>query len=221
MKMNAHVLGIDPGANSGAALLDPDGRIVVVEQLTKSDAFKRAELVSRAVEAARVGGTDLIVMREQWQAGGKRANPKMLAGLGMAWGLWLEQLYINAGHLPTSRYHKVYPSTWRKHVLGAGASSSEGWARLAAQYVRNRWSIEPGPDATVACCVAAFAFVNPKVVATVQPKPLWLRKMNPRLKRVIGLEAEHAAALNRITELEAIIAEQAVAKATLQEDIDQ
>lgn len=219
MKMNAHVLGIDPGANSGAALLAPNGRVLLAEQVRKGDAHKRANIVLRAVEAARVHSTDLVVMREKWQAGGRRANPKMLAGLGMAWGLWLEQLYMHAGGLPSSRYHQVYPSTWRKHVLGAHATSSDGWQRLTEQYVRNRWNIEPGPDAAVACCVGAFAFVNAKAIACVQAKPLWLRKN--RYQAIAQPEADLAAALNRITELEAIIAEQAMATATLQEDIDQ
>lgn len=219
MKMNAHVLGIDPGAQSGAALLAPDSSLVFAEEVGKRDAAKRGELVRKAVLTARSSQTDLVVIREKWQPGGwergkRHGNASMLMGLGVAWGLWLEELYLHASELPFSRYHTVVPPTWRKHVLGVGASSRDGWERVTAQYVRNRWGVEPGPNASVACCVAAFAFLHTKTVACVQSKPLWHRKA-PQPPHGAGTETQLADAQRRIAELEAIIAERTLADVSL------
>lgn len=223
MKMNAHVLAVDPGAAMGAAILGPDGEPIEHHQLAVKDAHKRTLIVTRVVHLALSDNTDIVVVREKWQAGGRRANPKMMAGLGAAWGLWVEQLKLYAPWLPSSRFHQVYPSMWRKHVLGAGAKDSAGWHTLAQNYVASRFKIEDaGPDATVALCIGAYAFMNPKIVASVQSKPQWhgAAKRAFLAKTPGELEAQVMLLQAQVLHLEKELAREALAKHHINDEVD-
>ncbi len=216
MNMNAHVLGIDPGSKSGATLLGPGRNLIFSAQLEAGDAGERTEIVAEAVARAVAAGTDLIIAREKWQAGGPHMTPRIAAGLGAAWGLWREQLYLHASILPDSRIHAVYPGTWRSAVLGAGAKSSGGWEALARAYVASRFGLkDPGDDETVSVCVACWAFTDAKVRKTVQDRPRWLgdyRVANAALDgdTIRDLESKLGAANSRVAELERLVAQHAL-----------
>jgi hypothetical protein len=168
------VLAIDPGASSGAAIFTGAGALVGSHQLARKEAGSRMRIVRHAVRIARDSETDLIVMREQWQAGGKRANPQMIAGLGAAWGLWLEQLYMNAPFLPPNRVLKVYPSTWKSKVLDAHAVGTEAWLKLVHRYVESRFGLTGlGDDEAVAICIGCYALKAPAALKVAQDKPRW------------------------------------------------
>lgn len=219
MKMNAHVLGIDPGSSSGAALFGPDGEPIATVQLTKRQAHERAAFVRRAVKRSWDIGTDLIVVREKWQKGGPKAGPSMHQGLGTAWGLWLEQFYLHAPWLPPSRFFQVYPSTWRSVVLNAHAKDSLGWERVTANYVRQRFGVaDAGGDEQVAMCLAAYAFKNAKIVASAQDKPRWHRKATGMTS---APSHELVMARKRILELEENIAAHALLTKLTEETIDE
>lgn len=180
MKMNAHVLSIDPGASMGVSLMGPDGTLIGYRELKMRDAELRSAVIRESVRRCVASGTDLVVVREKWQAGGpkQRWSTSTIAGLGAAWGIWMEQFRLCAPWLPKSRFHAVYPSTWRKNVLGAHAKGKEGWAVLAKNYVTSRFDIEdPGPEAAVAICIGVYAFTSPKVAASAQERPMWHRKL--------------------------------------------
>lgn len=177
--MNAHVLAIDPGRSMGVALMSPEGNPVFHCQLEMRDAVSRWKLIDRAVGRCLKRNTDLVVVREKWQSGGPkfRWSTAQIAGLGAAWGIWTEQFRLFAPWIPQSRFHAVYPSTWRSKVLRAHAKSREGWAELARKYVAARFGVDAAPDEAVALCIGAYAFASPKIIASAQEKPRWHKKV--------------------------------------------
>lgn len=174
MKGNAVILGIDSGSTSGAAIMRADGARLASAQIERRDTKGRESFVRTAVLAALAGGHDLIVMREKWTAGGPFGGARTMAGLGASWGQWLEQLFRCAPFLPASRIVGVYPATWRAEVFGTGGLTTEGWERVAAEYVRQRFQVEAGPDEAVALCLCVYARTNPEALRLVQDRPRWL-----------------------------------------------
>jgi hypothetical protein len=193
-----YVLGIDPGAASGAGLLDPDGKLVASEQFEERDALRRQDFVKRAVHSAVEAVADLVVVREKWQAGGKFATPRIFAGLGASWGAWREQLFLVVPELPHSRILQVFPSTW-KSKLGLG----KAWQDPAYEYVRQRFGkgcrsdapcptcagggdICLGPDEIVGICLAVYGRRLCEVKVRNRPRkaaavPQWQKRF--RLRR--------------------------------------
>lgn len=216
MKLNAYVLGIDPGSESGAGLLNPAGCLLLSAELEAKDARERGSIVAEAVRCAKKEGVDLIIAREKWQAGGPHMTPRVAAGLGAAWGLWREQIYLHAAALPPNRIHSVFPSTWRSEVLGAGAKSSGGWEALARNYVNARYGVKnPGPNEVVGICIASWALIDAKVRKSVQERPRW-HALLAEEDNVEMLRLELDAATRRLQELERALATQVLNASTLE-----
>lgn len=186
MKCNAVILGIDPGASSGAGIMGADGKVLASAQIERRDAKGREMFVKTALLAALAGDHDLIIMREKWQAGGKFATPRMMAGLGASWGQWLEQLFRLAPFLPGSRILAVTPSTWRSALIDGGGLTREGWERVVVQYVAQRYERDAGPDEAVAICLCAYARTNPEALRLVQDKPRWHAEAKHHLDSIGG-----------------------------------
>ncbi len=224
--MNAHYIGIDPGNETGFALLDPYGRLLTSAQLSARDAQQRMSLMLDALAACLKDPlpTDLVIAREKWQPGGRFAGgghmgPETYAGLGAQWGLWKEQINLTMPFLPPNRIHAVYPSTWRRVVFAAGAKNRDAWQRLAHQYVRSRFGYTTaGDDEAVAICIACWAMLDAKVLKTIQDRPRWHADT-----RTAGIGSDPARELivaqARIAELERVIANHAIAQQPLPEAI--
>lgn len=160
--MKPVILGIDPGDNAGAAVLDSMGTLVKSGQVGKREASVRAEYVQLALHTAISQGADLYVCHETWTAGGRRANPKMFMGLGANLGRWLEQVEIHLPFLPTSRRLRVAPQTWRA-AHGVGGKDAEATSALTQAWAHARWPGRHfhaelwGADEVVAVGLAAYA----------------------------------------------------------------
>lgn len=147
----AVILGIDPGATSGWALLyvDAHGR-ERLEAGTCRGASR--DVVDRALALAAETGLPLVVVAERWSAGGWASHTTLL-GLGAAWGAWLAAL---DGRVPKRRIVRVYSQTWRAAIIGGRQRSTEAWKESACRVAFVRWGVVLGPDAAEAACIAAW-----------------------------------------------------------------
>lgn len=121
------VLGIDPGATSGWAVVlrgEPTGDIGKART-----AAERANAINVARECAQTAGLPLIVVAEKWSAGGWASHTTLL-GLGAAWGVWRESL--RECGVPESRIVRVLTQTWRARILGGtNGKGKRDWKREA------------------------------------------------------------------------------------------
>ena len=102
------VMGIDPGKSSGVCILRPNGTLVDLAEIRERDAAGRQAAIRLAVGESYHLGVDLVIVRETWTAGGRRANPKTFAGLGAQAGRWLESIDTVARSLPASRIFESF-----------------------------------------------------------------------------------------------------------------
>jgi hypothetical protein len=172
----AVVLGIDPGASSGVALMDHYGVLALSGTVKKRQHQLRTRAVLSAYSLALEEKVDLVVVREMWQAGGRKMNPKTYAGMGRAWGQWFESLLVNAPLLPANRILNVYPATWKKHC-GVGAKTAELSYDRQRAYISGRIGAGvargAGEDELAAICIASYGFdVKRHEVAVENPR--WL-----------------------------------------------
>ena len=169
------VLGVDPGEVDGWGIMRPDKSIKAHGETKKRDAHGRKRAVLLAVGEALSLGVDLIVSREMWSAGGPKATPTMIAGLGAQWGRWLEQLDLWAPFLPPTRIVKFYPQSWRAKL---GVGSGDVVKNMRA-YVGARWpginSSELGEDELMGIGLAVCARRDKDTCAIAQRKPGWHR----------------------------------------------
>lgn len=122
---DAVVLGVDPGAASGAAIVRPDESIVMSGFVGQREATLRRDFVLTALEEAQHLGCELLVVGEKWTAGGPFSSPRSMQGLGAQWGRWQEQLDLFAPFLPASRVSRAYPQTWRSCLRVGGSQHME------------------------------------------------------------------------------------------------
>lgn len=146
------VLGIDPGATSGWAVVlrgDPTGAIGIART-----APERRDAVMYAQQVADRSGLPLVVVAEKWSAGGWASHTTLL-GLGAAWGAWREAL-VECG-VPERRVVRVLTQTWRAAVLGGGnRRGGRDWKREAVEWARRALGREVGPDAAEALAIAVW-----------------------------------------------------------------
>lgn len=125
------VLAVDPAERSGWAVW-AEGKLL--DHGTTTHPFERAAAVQRAFGVAAERGLPLVVVAETWsarrfQAKGGRMSTASIAGMGAAWGRWLEQ--IDTCHTPNrvGRWTgpaivRVEPPTWRAQTIGNGGNSA-------------------------------------------------------------------------------------------------
>lgn len=172
------ILGIDPGATSGWAILTPESSALCAGNATAPrlrcgtvNAGRNAVIVW-AQEVAAEQNLPLIVVAEKWTAGGWASHTTLL-GLGAVWGKW-EAALSEAGH-PKRRIVRVYPQTWRARVIGGRQRSTEDWKAAAQTLVKHRFDKHVSSDAAEAACIALWGLYAGEVGA-VLPK----RKAAPR-----------------------------------------
>ncbi len=167
------VLGVDPGATSGWAIIsskpvimnDPDGTVSTNIMVGETRCMHR-HAVDLAIDVAHRAGLPLIVVAEKWTAGGWASHTALL-GLGAAWGTW-EVALREAGH-PKRRIVRVCSQTWRARVIGGRQRPTEAWKAAAQACARRRFNIDMGPDAADATCIALWGMYAGEVGA-VLPK---------------------------------------------------
>lgn len=125
------VLAVDPGERSGWAVWV---RGKLVDHGTAIHPFERAAAVQRAFGVASDRGLPLAVVAETWsarrfQAAGGRMSTASIAGMGAAWGRWLEQIELChtpnvVGRWTGPAYVRVEPPTWRAPTIGNGGNSA-------------------------------------------------------------------------------------------------
>lgn len=160
--ISAVVLGVDPGARSGWAILAPAGKLEAGEVRTKIDAP-----IARALEVAAANELPLIVAMEKWTAGGWKSFASF-GGLSAQAARWLEALRV-AG-VPKKSVVRVTTQRWRARVIGGRQRPTEAWKAAAIAAMRTRYEgIELGPDAAEAACIATWA-TRAGEVAKAMPK---------------------------------------------------
>jgi hypothetical protein len=169
------VLGVDPGAVSGWAILatlEPSVASLLDAGVAKTAADRaRAIELAREVSCEAQGALPLVVVGERWTGRfrGHHAHQRTVAGLGGQWGRWQEALE-RVGH-PKRRTLRAPLGEWRARVLGKSFVSKGDAKARAVAYARARWGVTLEHDAAEAACIAAWASQSPKV-AEVLPKRL-------------------------------------------------
>lgn len=159
-KLPCVVLGIDPGAVSGWAVMSP-GELHGSGQgrLASRHALELADVVS--VERQ----LPLVVVAERWMARmDRRRGGYTQQGLGAAWGRW-QQVLEDAGH-PKRRTLRVDLGTWRKGIFGGPSRRrSEEWKMLAVARANHHTAdlVAMKHDEAEAICIAEFAMHWDKV----------------------------------------------------------
>ena len=151
------VIGIDPGAKSGAAF-GYDGKYRSSWQVS-DNATERAAVVHHCVTMAQASQLPIVVVMEKWGAYGDFWTG---VGLGRSSGRWMEQLELHG--IPKSRLHRVLPSTWRK-PFGLGSVKGKDAKKAAAvQLAAVRLGIDsPGEDQAEAALMVEWALKDPAV----------------------------------------------------------
>ena len=150
------ILAIDPGATGGWCVRTP-GSWTSGSVKSASD---RRGVCEAAVLAADTNHAPLVVVAEQWTAGGIRGHAQWI-GLGGAWGRWAEALEL-AG-VPSKRIVRVYPQTWRKMLAGLPRRTGAE-AKASAQLVaRGLLKRDVGTDEAEAVCIARWAETSAEV----------------------------------------------------------
>ena len=170
------VLGIDPGATSGWAIMAPgtaDVRLLGSGQCrgASRDAVDSAQTWAEMLELP------LVAVGERWSSamrmrGGARTSGFTQQGLGASWGRW-QQLLEDAGQ-PKSKPLRVDLMTWRMGIFGGRfRRKSEVWKSLAVAragtFIEGR---EPGTDEAEAICIAEFCMRWDKVRAVLGKRHL-------------------------------------------------
>ena len=159
----AVVLAIDPGAESGAAVMLLGKLVCSVAVADKPEA--RAFAVGLATGTAERTGLPLLVVIEKFGAGaGARGTfgARTLAGIERRVGAWVEASKV-AG-VPQRHITRVLPQTWRSRVLGKGGGPSETLKALARVYASRRFTIvATSDDEYEAICIAVWATTAPEV----------------------------------------------------------
>lgn len=159
------ILAIDPGATSGAAILDA---VTMHEWATVKTARERREMVCLARQRAAATGAALVVVGESWK--GRRTGTMSMAsitGLGAAWGRWLEQLEI-VNH-PKRRIIRIDTGTWRKTLFGGRRRKGAEFKELARRWCKQRYGIDLPHDVAEAACLGNAALMT-GLVDKVLPK---------------------------------------------------
>lgn len=174
----AVILGIDPAATSGWALLAPSkGPAALLGHGTTTRTHKGAAERRRVVEAAdlhaRSFGVPLVVVREDWagrwspRRGKGGTNTRTVAGLGAAWGEWSQVLLER--RIPHARIVKVTTGEWRRALFGVSRLPSGAWDAMAANYVRAGWGAKGlTDDEAEAVCVAAWGQHAPQIAEALR-----------------------------------------------------
>lgn len=128
LPVEAVLLAIDPSKKcSGYALFVPeyDEETEVFLNSYEIEAFgtvkereqeSRREIVERAAAEADDAGLPLVVVAENWSAGGRKMTYAAFVGLGEGWGLWRAELL--ACGIPDHCVVRPLPQQWRARVLG-------------------------------------------------------------------------------------------------------
>lgn len=172
------VLGVDPGATSGAGIVVPDAswrpRLVRVASCDVWDPAAVSAVVADAFVEATRRGVDLVLACETWGAGGIMGINAWL-GLGEARGVWKAVFLAQGG--TRKRIVHVNMNEWRgAMLLETGQRDETGkhvrfdtdeWKRQAtrtlAELTEHRVEI-PGADAGEAGCLALHAARMPAVL---------------------------------------------------------
>jgi hypothetical protein len=157
------ILAIDPGNTGGWCIRTPGSWSAGAAK----SAVERRGVCDAAILAADTNHTPLIVVAEQWTAGGVRGHLQWV-GLGSAWGRWAEALEL-AG-VPKSRIVRVYPQTWRKVLAGLPRRTGKE-AKASAQLVaRSLLHRDVGTDEAEAVCIARWSETATEVTDVARVK---------------------------------------------------
>lgn len=150
------VLGVDPGATSGWAVMVRGMVTDAIGVARTSD--ERRDAVSEAQRLALINALPLVVVAETWSAGGWASHATLL-GLGAAWGAWRETLAEHG--IPARRIVRVLTQTWRAAILGGGnRRGGRDWKAEAIRWAERALGTRcPGrltADEAEALCMAAW-----------------------------------------------------------------
>lgn len=112
-------------------------------------------------------GLPILVVAEEWTAGGPRAHYKMYTGLGENYGRWLDWIELIL-ETPKDKILRVTPQTWRNGLFTpevlqqycSGFDRSWKMKRLACAYVSPSPSLAKSRrdhNAAEAACIACWA----------------------------------------------------------------
>jgi len=166
--------GLDPGAVSGWAIaLNPELPYVFG---TTNSISERKEACRTVFELSVRLGLPIVVVAEEWTAGGPRANYKMFVGLGKNYGRWLDHIELIL-RIPEDQILRVTQQKWRNGLFGGKTIAKycprpnvgDKLKRLACAYV-SPWGSEPCKDhnAAEAACIACWAHCSEEGVIAAE-----------------------------------------------------
>lgn len=156
------VLGIDPAATSGwAVLAPPAAQGSVLHGIAKTH-DERVHAIAVAQEVARRLSLPLVVVGEKWSQGGVMGHAQ-LAGLNAAWGRW--EVALDFAGVTKARRLRTYVQTWHPAVLGKGHGRAPNWKAICVAWVRATYGIEVGPDEADAIAIARWGQYAGEVAA--------------------------------------------------------
>jgi hypothetical protein len=158
------VLGIDPGASSGRALLYRDartGRATLDESGVCKKPIERRDAVRRAVARAAELRLPLALCIEAHTHHGM--TPATYAGLRSSAAVWMEHASLEA---PGAPIIEPMPNRWRAALgLRANGGGPDAWKRAAVLGVRGRYGVSATHDEAEAVCLATFALFSDDLLA--------------------------------------------------------
>lgn len=167
--IDALIFAIDPGADSGWALLRPtpwQSHMPRASELIASGLAKSANDRAKAIGTAMLACWDppgaLVVVAESWTAGGWKAISQVL-GMGAAWGRWAEQLDLHG--VPHQRVVRVTTQTWRKALK---VRDKDGAVAYANAVTRSKITDHNVADAV---CIGLWACHAPEAAKAAAWRP--------------------------------------------------
>lgn len=168
MPHHAVMLGVDPGASSGWAVMFM-GQLrafgSVREERSDShvqrDAAVAAALLEASAQVSPRSPVPVIVAVEKFGAGGGRHGffgPRTVAGVERRVGAWIDSV-VRAG-IARSRIVRVLPQVWRSAVLGKGSGPHEEMAQLTASYVQTRFDMAEVPNEDVCAAIGIACWMG-------------------------------------------------------------
>lgn len=160
----AVVLGIDPGEDSGHALLFREPRTVRARldvAGTCRTAVQRRDVVAYAIRRAAELALPLVFCIEDHAHQG--LTPATFAGLRSSAARWKERAESDA---PDAPILDVMPNRWRAGC-GLHARGTDAWKRAAVLGVRARYGIWADHDAAESACIATWALFSDEILAAL------------------------------------------------------
>ena len=155
------LLAVDPGAKAGWAIF-ASGKLLESGTAKGFSLSDTTMAVDRARELALEQGLPLVVVGEDWTAGGWPSLERF-GRLCASWGPW-ESVALDRG----AAVLRVYTQTWRGAMLHTRQRPTKGWKKLAREIVSAMFRLDVPDDTAEAILLGKFAAHSPELRAVLE-----------------------------------------------------